>query len=152
MYHFGYVKLDGTVLFEPDDQDIDVQVGAVGSNEGYAFSSSGEKGTEYRIARDGTVVDIFKEREALRHSELPDGQTVSSTVEFNGTSDDINLYYPIGACYAGYYVDEGISLWEDTSGTLYLNDVEGKEQYLLSMESVVAHAGYSWGGRCAMEH
>lgn len=144
MYHFGYVNLDGTTLFESDGSDVDGEAGAVGFNESYAFSSSGSRGTEYRISQDGTVDDIFEERGILRHPELLQEQEVSSDIVFNGTSTDINLFYPVGACYKGYYVDRGIDYFEDTNGKFYVYDAQGKEQYCLRMESVAERAGYPY--------
>ncbi len=144
MYHFGYEKLDGTTLFASDGSDADGQAGAVGFNEGYAFSSSGSKGTEYRISQDGTVDDIFEERGLLRHPELSQEQEASSDIVFNGTSSDINLFYPVGACCEGYYVDRGIDFFEDTNGKFYVYDAQGTEQYCLRMESVAERAGYPY--------
>lgn len=144
MYHFGYVNLDGTTVFTSDGGDMDEQAGAVGFNEGYAFSSSGNMGTEYRISKDGTVDDIFEERDILRHPECSQEQAASSDVVFNGTSTDINLFYPIGACYEGYYVDMGINLFEDTNGKYYVYDAQGTQQYCLRMDAVAERAGYPY--------
>lgn len=144
MYHFGYVNLDGTTLFESAGDDFDGQAGAVGFNESYAFSSSGDKGTEYRISQDGTIEDIFEERETLRHPELLREQPVSSDIVVSATSHDFNYYYPVGACYEGYYVDRGIDYFEDTSGQFYVYDAQGTEHYWLKIESVARRAGYPY--------
>lgn len=47
-YRFGYVKLDGTVLYESLDEGIAEQAGAVGFSEGYAFSSDGAGKSVFR--------------------------------------------------------------------------------------------------------
>lgn len=147
IYHFGYVKLDGTAVFTSDGEDMDEQAGAVGFNEGYAFSSSGDEYTEYRISEDGTVDDIFMERDILRHPDRSQERDESSTVVVNGTSGrDVNLFYPIGACYKGYYVDTGIQLFEDTNGKYDVNDAQGTQQYRLEMDSVAERAGYPYEG------
>lgn len=144
IYHFGYVKLDGTTLFESDGTDYSGLAGAVGFNEGYAFSSNGNRGTEYRISLDGTIDDVFEEREVLRHPELLQEQAVSSDIVVSVTSSDYNYYYPIGACYEGYYVDRGIDYFEDTSGQFYVYNAQGTEQYWLKMESVAQRAEYPY--------
>lgn len=152
MYHFGYVKLDGTTLLESDGEDVDEQAGAVGFNEGYAFSSNGIKASEYRISEDGSTDDIFKWREPLRHPERLEERSVSSTAWANATSSDVNVVYPIGACYEGYYVDSGIQYFEDSNGTYYVYDAQGTEQYKLNIQSIVRYAGppFDWdSGNCS---
>ena len=145
-YNFGYVKLDGTVLYESDGEDVEGQAGAVGFSEGCAFSSNGDQSTEYRIAADGTTTDIYEERVILRHPELLNTPVESSSIVVNGTGSDINYYYPIGACYQGYYVDRGVDFFEDTGNQFYVYDAEGTEQYWLRMEAAAEYAGfpYSW--------
>lgn len=146
-YRFGYVKLDGTVLYESDGEDIDGQTGAVGFNEGYAFFTNTETFGEDRIAEDGTVTDIFAARLYLRHPELLEEQTGSANLQGSAMSAEGNMYYPVGACYEGYYVDRGIDYFEDTSDQFYVYDAQGTEQYWLMIESVAGYAGYPyvWG-------
>lgn len=144
IYRFGYVELDGTVLYESTGEDVEGQAGAVGFNGGYAFSSNGNQGTEDRISLDGTVMDIFKERTVLRHPELLEDPAASSMAMSTGDGSEGSIYYPVGANYQGYYVDRGIDFFEDSRGQFYVYDAEGTEQYLLRLESVADHAGFSW--------
>ena len=140
--NYGYVKLDGTVLHESDGEDIYLQSGAVGFNDGYAFYSNG--GAEYRMETDGTPMDIFDKRDRIMNPELYEtGEIPGAIMGGSGTAVNFVAYYPIGACYQGYYVDRGMA-FEDTYATFWLHDVEGTEQYIFRMESIADYAGYSW--------
>ena len=145
--NFGYVKLDGTVLYESDGDDIYRQSGAVGFNENYALfaaSDMDEGESEFRMETDGALMDIFEKRNPLRHPELYAADGTPTTMGGSGTGMDFNSFYPIGACYRGYYVDRGMG-FEDTYATFYLYNAEGTEQYRFNMEDFANYAGYSWG-------
>ncbi|MDE6662115.1 MAG: sigma-70 family RNA polymerase sigma factor [Lachnospiraceae bacterium] len=145
--NFGYVKLDGTVLYESDGDDIYRQSGAVGFNENYALfaaSDMDEGESEFRMETDGTLMDIFEKRNPLRHPELYAADGTPTAMGGSGTGMDFNSFYPIGACYRGYYVDRGMG-FEDTYATFYLYNAEGTEQYRFNMEDFANYAGYSWG-------
>lgn len=145
--NFGYVKLDGTVLYESDGEDVYRQSGAVGFNENYAlFASSDmdEGESEFRMETDGTLMDIFEKRNPLRHPDMYAADGTPTAMGGSGTGMDFNSFYPIGACYRGYYVDRGMG-FEDTYATFYLYNAEGTEQYRFNMEDFADYAGYSWG-------
>ncbi|MCM1297398.1 MAG: sigma-70 family RNA polymerase sigma factor [Muribaculaceae bacterium] len=143
-YDFGYVRLDGETLYESIGENMDGESGAVGFNEGYAFSSDGVEGGEYRIAADGSVLDVFRQREALQRSGTLEGQADSAAVEVNGTSTSIHFAYPIGACCEGCYVDRGIAYFEDTADLYYVYDAEGAEEYPVRIGAVAEYAGYPY--------
>lgn len=140
LFSFGYVKLDGTVLLEQYDRD-NLCAGAVGFSDGYAFACWG--GAEYQISPDGTQMDIFAKRDALRHPErMEEDEETKQMV--NGTGYDTNSAYPIGASCGGYYMSRYMPIF-DERGRLYIFDTEGNEQYTFDIKSLAEYAGYTWG-------
>lgn len=138
---FGYVKLDGTVLYESDGEDVYLQSGAVGFSEGYAIFAGN---TEYRMEKDGTNIDIFRMRDMNLYPENYQSYETSGAMGGSGTGMNSLSSYPIGACYKGYYVDRGMN-FEDTHAIFWLNDVEGTEKNIFNMRDLADYAGYSWG-------
>lgn len=140
--NYGYVKLDGTVLYESDGEDIYMQSGAVGFNEDYALYADGWR--EQRMETDGTLMDIFDKRDRIMNPKLYEtGEIPGAIMGGSGTAVNSVAYYPIGACYRGYYVDRGMA-FEDTYATYWVHDVEGTEQYIFRMEYLSDYLGYSW--------
>ena len=138
---YGYVRLDGTVLYEPVEEQTSGQAGAVGFNEGYAICT--DYLCEQRLSTDGELFPIFDARYPLRHPELAEPPVESSTMESSADSSDGDLFYPIGALYQGYYVSWGMP-FEDVLGDIYIYDKDGTEEYPLQIRDLARYAGFSW--------
>lgn len=138
---YGYVRLDGTVLYEPVEEQTSGQAGAVGFNEGYAICT--DYLCEQRLSTDGELFPIFDARYPLRHPELAEPPVESSTTESSADSSDGDLFYPIGALYQGYYVSWGMP-FEDVHGDIYIYDKDGTEEYPLQIRDLARYAGFSW--------
>lgn len=142
---YGYVKLDGTVLYDSSEQSyppVFGQCGAVGFNEGYAIFN-GEM-EDYRMDQAGNRLDLFAEREILRHPEMLAPTPENPMFEVNAAGEDFNLLFPIGACYQGYYVNRGPKIFIDVHDYFEINDIEGKETYYFHIEQLVDYLGYSY--------
>ncbi|MBD5522773.1 MAG: sigma-70 family RNA polymerase sigma factor [Lachnospiraceae bacterium] len=145
--NFGYVKLDGTVLYESDGEDVYRQSGAVGFNEGFAVFATydiEEGESEYLMEADGKFVDIFDKRDRNIFPERYQPHEASGTMGGSGTGTNFITSYPIGACYKEYYVNRGMA-FEDLYSMFWLHNVEGTEQYSFDMHDFADYAGYSWG-------
>ncbi len=137
---YGYVRLDGTVLYEPAVEQIYDQSGAVGFNEGYAICTDYE--SEQRLSADGERFPIFDARyERLYAEEMEPAADTTTQSSADGAAFD--LAHPIGCVYRGYYVSLGMP-FEDVYGNVYVHDAQGTQEYVLKIRDLAEYAGYSW--------
>lgn len=143
-YDYQYQTLDGEVIYRPDWPGWIGQMGAVGFNEGWAFSEDGS--SEIRLAKDGSYTSMMSLRaEGALQKETAESDDSNSMWEGNGTSGNQGslMAYPIGVYHNGYYVSRGMS-FEDVYGDFYISDSNGKELYTFKMRDFYEYMGYDF--------
>ena len=142
--NFGYVNLDGTVVYEPVEEQTYEQSGAVGFNEGYAICT--DYYSEQRISHSGERFPIFDARKEPIKAEMDRISAeieASSNMQSSADSAFFDTGYPIGAVYQGYYVSRGMP-FEDSNGDIDIYDAEGTEEWTFKIRELVEHVGLPW--------
>lgn len=137
-YNYQYVKLDGTVLYEPGYPGVYEQCGAVGFQEGYAVCYADDK--ENTLSVNGELFSVYDARYQKNHPPKEEDSNTSGGGSMTDSGGWCNTY-PIGAIYQGYYVSKGLP-FEDTATCYYIYNIQGTEEYEIDMKDLYQYAGY----------
>jgi len=132
---FSYYDMQGNLIYT-NGTEPDIDAGAVGFNEGYAFFMDGET---TRLFMDGSIeclADILYPPQPVKES--------NSRVVVNSTGDSFLLEIPIGAVKNGYYLERGIPASSDSAGIYTLRNASDYSAVIFDISCVFNEEGMSF--------
>lgn len=143
---FVYYNMDGTILYE-GIEEWDVEKDAVSFSEGYAYFF--DNIDVLRMDKTGKIESMSELLNEKLRRENEGNENSNGSIWVNSTSYSIRLDIPMGARNQGFYLSRGSYVSLDSSGFIYINNVNEEESYTWDTSSIARMEGiegsnYRW--------